>query len=71
MASGTISGPNEGSLGSLLEISVGGKKPLTLPGGQTRTFVEDGDTITLTGWALKDGHRVGFGEVFNTIESAL
>ena len=71
MASGTISGPSEGSLGSLLEISVGGKKPLTLPGGQTRTFVEDGDTITLTGWAEKDGHRVGFGEVFNTIESAL
>jgi len=70
MASGTISGPSEGSLGSLLEISVGGKKPLTLPGGQTRTFVEDGDTITLTGWAEKDGHRVGFGEVFNTIESA-
>jgi len=70
MASGTISGPSEGSLGSLLEISVGGKKPLILPGGQTRTFVEDGDTITLTGWAEKDGQRVGFGEVFNTIESA-
>ena len=69
MASGTISGPTEGSLGSLLEISTGGKNPLQLPDGQQRSFVEDGDTITLRGWAEKDGRRVGFGEVFNTVES--
>jgi fumarylacetoacetase len=71
MASGTISGPSEGSLGSLLEISAGGKNPLKLPDGQYRSFVEDGDTITLRGWAEKEGRRVGFGEVFNKIESAV
>jgi fumarylacetoacetase len=70
MASGTISGPDRGSLGSMLEISLGGKDPLTLSNGQTRSFIEDGDTVTLAGWAEKDGQRVGFGEVYNTVESA-
>ncbi len=63
MASGTISGPTPDSFGSLLEISWGGKNPLTLQGGGTRTFLEDGDTLTIRGWAGKDGERVGFGEV--------
>jgi fumarylacetoacetase len=70
MASGTISGPDKGSLGSMLEISEGGKNPLTLPNGQTRSFIEDGDTVTLRGWAEKNGQRVGFGEVYNQVESA-
>jgi len=70
MASGTISGPDRGSLGSMLEISEGGKNPLTLPNGQTRSFIEDGDTVTLRGWAEKNGQRVGFGEVYNQVESA-
>lgn len=69
LASGTISGPTQGSLGSMLEISLGGKNPLTLPDGQTRSFIEDGDTVTLRGWAEKDGRRIGFGEVFHKIES--
>ncbi len=70
MASGTISGPDENSLGSMLEISLGGKKPFTLPDGRQRSFIEDGDTVTLRGWAEKNGQRVGFGEVYNLVESA-
>ncbi|MCG8441021.1 MAG: fumarylacetoacetase [Caulobacterales bacterium] len=62
LGSGTISGPEPGSRGSLLEISWGGKEPLTLEGGVTRSFLEDGDEVTLTGWAAGDGYRVGFGE---------
>ncbi|MBC6993308.1 fumarylacetoacetase [Neolewinella lacunae] len=67
LASGTISGPHPGSYGSLLEISEGGKKPLTLADGSTRTFLEDHDTLTLRGYAEKDGIRVGFGAVTATV----
>ena len=63
LASGTISGPAPDSYGSLLELAWGGKKPLTLPGGETRTFLQDGDRLTLTGWCQGPGYRVGFGEV--------
>jgi fumarylacetoacetase len=63
LASGTISGPAPDSFGSLLELAWGGKKPLTLPGGATRTFLQDGDRLTLTGWCQGQGYRVGFGEV--------
>lgn len=62
MASGTISGKDESSYGSLLEISRGGKQSFPLSGGQTRTFLADYDTVTLRGYAEKDGIRVGFGE---------
>lgn len=67
LASGTISGPTPDSYGSLLELAWGGQQPLTLPNGETRTFLADGDTVTLTGWCDGDGHRVGFGEVIATI----
>lgn len=67
MASGTISGKDESSYGSLLEIAHGGRKPFSLADGQQRTFLEDGDTVTLRGWAEKDGIRVGFGEATGTI----
>jgi fumarylacetoacetase len=67
MASGTISGPNAGSYGSMLELSWAGENPLHLTDGLTRTFIEDGDTVTLRGWAEKDGHRVGFGEARNKV----
>lgn len=63
MGSGTISGPEKSSYGSLLEISWNMTKPLTLDGGQTRCFIEDGDTIIMRGHCQKDGIRVGFGEV--------
>ena len=67
MASGTISGKDESSYGSLLEISWGGKKPFELKDGSKRTFIEDNDTITMKGFAEKEGVRVGFGEVTGTI----
>jgi hypothetical protein len=63
MGSGTISGTTPDSYGSLLELTVNGKQPLDLGNGTTRTFLEDGDEVTLTGWCQGDGYRVGFGEV--------
>jgi fumarylacetoacetase len=67
LASGTISGKEPNSFGSLLELTWGGKNPITLPDGTTRTFLEDGDTIIIKGFAEKNGIRVGFGELKNTI----
>ncbi|SDI58195.1 fumarylacetoacetase [Alloyangia pacifica] len=61
LGSGTISGATPGSRGSLLEMSWGGKEPVELPGGATRSFLEDGDTLTLRGAAQGDGYRIGFG----------
>jgi fumarylacetoacetase len=63
LATGTISGPNSDSRGSLLELTMGGRTPLSLPRGVSRGFLEDGDRITLTGWCQANGYRVGFGEV--------
>jgi len=71
LGSGTISGPERDSRGSLLELSWGGAEPLTLDTGETRTFLEDGDTLTLRGAAIGDGYRVGFGECAGTILPAL
>lgn len=62
LGSGTISGKDKGSFGSLMELSWAGKEPITLEGGVTRTFIEDGDTLTLHGHAQGDGYRIGFGE---------
>lgn len=67
MASGTISGKDENSYGSMLEISSGGKNPLTLSDGSKRSFIEDGDTLTLRGYAKKGDMRVGFGSVSGKI----
>ncbi|HAD98411.1 MAG TPA: fumarylacetoacetase [Cryomorphaceae bacterium] len=63
MASGTISGPTEESYGSMLELSWSGSKPVKLADGQERTFIEDGDTVTMRGFGKKDGLKIGFGEV--------
>ncbi|HEX7070921.1 MAG TPA: fumarylacetoacetase, partial [Rhodothermales bacterium] len=62
LASGTISGPEPESRGCLLELTWRGTQPLTLRSGGTRTFLADGDTVTMRGWAQGDGYRVGFGE---------
>jgi len=70
MGSGTISGPTPDSFGSLLELTWNGEKPLTLPGGESRRFIEDGDRMTLRGWCQGDGYRVGFGECAGTIVPA-
>jgi fumarylacetoacetase len=63
MASGTISGEQDDSFGSLLELSWNGSRPLPLLDGGTRTFLEDGDTVVMRGHCEKDGIRIGFGEV--------
>ena len=63
IGSGTISGPNKDSWGSLLELTARGREPLTLPSGETRGFIEDGDEIIFRGFALREGYpRIGFGE---------
>ncbi|MBK8557026.1 MAG: fumarylacetoacetase [Lewinellaceae bacterium] len=67
MASGTISGPEKGSFGSLLEISWGGKESIAMADGSTRTFLQDGDTVVIRGSAKKDGMKIGFGEVSGEI----
>ncbi len=61
-ASGTISGPSPGSYGSMLELSWNGQRPMTMPDGTERKFIEDGDTVIIKGLAEKDGVRIGFGE---------
>ncbi|MGV6810744.1 MAG: fumarylacetoacetase [Brevirhabdus sp.] len=71
LGSGTISGPTRPERGSLLELSWGGKEPLTLDTGEQRSFIEDGDTITLSGAALGDGYRVGFGTCSGKVLPAL
>jgi fumarylacetoacetase len=63
MASGTISGPEEGMYGSMLEISWKGTKPVSMPDGTERKFIQDNDTVVMRGYSQKDGVRIGFGEV--------
>jgi fumarylacetoacetase len=70
MGSGTISGASPDSCGSLLEITVNGTRPLQLPGGSERTFLEDDDEVILTGWAQGRDYRVGFGEVRGRVVSS-
>ncbi|MEZ4773543.1 MAG: fumarylacetoacetase [Bacteroidia bacterium] len=67
MASGTISGKEPGSYGSMLELAWTGTKPLTLNDGTSRTFIQNGDTVSMRGFAEKAGIRVGFGEVIGKI----
>ncbi|MDD9746696.1 MULTISPECIES: fumarylacetoacetase [Marinovum] len=71
LGSGTISGPEKHQRGSLLELSWGGKEPVTLDTGESRTFLEDGDRLTLTGTAKGDGFTLGFGECTGRLLPAL
>ena len=71
LGSGTISGPEKSSRGSLLELSWGGKEPLNLADGSTRSFIEDHDTLTLHGVAQGDGVSIGFGTCTGTVLPAL
>ena len=67
-ASGTVSGPNQGSQGSLLEITQRGAHPLELPTGETRSFLADGDEVILRGYCQRQGYtRIGFGDCCGTI----
>jgi fumarylacetoacetase len=61
IASGTISGPTEGSFGSMLEIAWKGTRPVKMKDGSERTFIQDNDKVIIRGRASKDGVRVGFG----------
>jgi fumarylacetoacetase len=65
--SGTISGSEPGTYGSLIELSRRGAEPIALPSGETRAFLEDGDTVVLHGWAGTGPNRIDFGEVRGTI----
>ncbi len=68
LGSGTQSGPSAAEAGSLLELTAGGKQPLTLSSGETRTFLADGDRVILRGFCEKPGRaRVGFGEAAGTV----
>jgi fumarylacetoacetase len=71
IGTGTLSTESDGGLGSLLEISRGGKQPLELETGETRSFLEDGDEITLRAWCEADGAaRIGFGECVGRVVGA-
>jgi len=66
--SGTLSGPTPDQAGALIELTTGGKHPLTLPNGERRVFLEDGDAVVLRGWCEKAGAaRIGFGACWGTV----
>ena len=68
LGSGTQSGPAEEEAGSLLELSGAGKRPISLPSGESRTFLEDGDTIILKGFCETEGAaRIGLGEAIGKV----
>ena len=71
LGTGTLSGPQPGQGGSLLELSQGGKAPLALPDGETRTFLEDGDTVVLRAFCAAPGAvRIGLGQLAGTVTAA-
>jgi fumarylacetoacetase len=70
LGSGTVSGPRRDSLGCLLELTEIGRIPFTIANGAERTFLEDGDSLTLEGWCQGDGYRIGFGKAEGTIIGA-
>ena len=72
IGTGTLSTENDDGLGSLIEISQGGKRPLTLESGETRSFLEDGDELTLRAWCEAEGAvRIGFGECVGRVIAAV
>jgi len=71
LGSGTISGNEPDSLGCLLELTWDGEKRLQLETGGTRSFIEDGDTLVMTGWCQGDGYGIGFGEAAGRVLPAL
>ena len=72
LGTGTQSGPGPGQGGSMLELSSAGKQPIALPGGEQRSFLDDGDTVILRGACTADGaRRNGFGECRSTVLPAV
>lgn len=71
LGSGTLSGPKADQAGSMLELTLGGKQPITLPNGETRKFLADGDTLILRGYCEREGaRRIGLGECSGTVVAA-
>ena len=71
LGTGTLSGPTLDQACALIELTTGGKNPIALPNGETRTWLEDGDTIILRGWCERPGAaRIGFGECRGTVLAA-
>ncbi len=72
LGTGTLSGPKPDQGGSLLELSAGGWQPVILPGGETRSFLLDGDCVILRAWCERKGaRRIGFGTCSGTVEAAI
>jgi fumarylacetoacetase len=72
LGSGTLSGPEQAQGGSMMELSAGGKRPLALSNGEVRSWLENGDTVMLRGYAERDGfRRIGFSECRSTVRPAL
>jgi fumarylacetoacetase len=69
LGSGTLSGASPDSFGSMMEISQGGKHPLALPGGESRSFLEDGDEVVERGYCQNGATRIGFGEAAGVVKS--
>ena len=68
LGSGTLSGPTLDQAAALIELTTGGKNPVALPGGEQRTWLEDGDSVVLRGWCEREGAaRIGFGECVGTV----
>ena len=71
IGTGTISGPTPDSYGSMLELSWRGTKPLQLDSNTTRKFIDDGDTVIMTGFYQADGYKIGFGQCTGTVIAAI
>ena len=69
--SGTVSGTRKNQLGSLLEVTLGGKEPIKFPNGEIRTFLEDGDEVVMKAWCQNEGGvKIGFGECRSVVLQA-
>ena len=72
LGTGTVSGPADDNRGCLLELTSNGRQPLTLPGGEERGYLVDGDEVTLRGYCEREGfRRIGFGACRGTVIAAL
>jgi fumarylacetoacetase len=71
LGTGTVSGPTDGSVGCLLEVTKGGKEPILLNDGSKRVYLQDGDVIRMTALAGAPGSGVGFGECIGELKPAI
>ena len=72
LGTGTQSGPDPKDVGSILELTAGGKSPVALPTGEMRSFIEDGDTVIMRAWCERPGYpRIGFGDCAGTVVPAV